>query len=150
VRHGTGDLALVVALAALAVTASAAGRPPPPPDWSSRVERPRLSPGAIVAYTYRATSDDAFDLHVTLQSLPRGARVLRPGTSPYRLVAGKPTWTLRFSGRRREDRSFRLRVRVPAAARAGARFCLVLRQVARYGGVPDDVSLPVCDTLRAP
>lgn len=133
--------------ALLTGAALGAGRPPPPADWSSAVAHPRMVPGARVVYEYRASSADAFDLTVSVTKLPAALRLVRVGSTPYRLVDGRPTWTLRFPGGP-ATRSVRIRLEVKASTRIGARLCFTLRQVATNGGVPDVVPLAVCDDVR--
>jgi hypothetical protein len=124
-----------------------AGKPPPPPDWSAQVRAAPLERGATALFTYRAGSGDAFDLRVTLRPLPRGLRFVRAGSSPSRLVGGRPTWTREFPGRRAVVRSVRIAVRVQTGVAPGTRLCLTLRQVATNGGVPDVVPLRACSTV---
>jgi hypothetical protein len=149
-RHaGIAPALAAAAVPALWLVSAGAGRPPPPAEWTSRLDRPHPRPGAVSEYALHASSRDAFELRVTLLELPPRLRLARKGTSAYRVVAGHPTWVLRFPGRALVQRTLRLSLAVDAAARPGSKLCVRLRQVASNGGVPDVVPLVACDVVRA-
>jgi hypothetical protein len=139
----------LLGLAALAPGAGA--RPGPPAVWSSTLTAPRLVPGRTGSYVYRATSADALHLTITLEKLPLQLRLLRIGSTPYRLVAGRATWTLNFPAGEGITNRIAIRVRLAATARVGSTVCLALRQVAESGdGVPEVVPRRACVKVQLP
>jgi hypothetical protein len=136
-------------LAALAPAAGA--RPGPPAVWSSTLTAPRLVAERTGSYVYGATSADALHLTVTLEKLPPQLRLLRIGSTPYRLVAGRATWSLNFPAGEGITNRIAVRVRVAAAARVGSTVCVTLRQVAESGGgVPEVVPKRACAKVQRP
>jgi hypothetical protein len=123
-----------VVLVAPSLALAAALKPPPPPEYSSSIRQPALVAGRTVTFAYRVESADAFELTLTQQ--PSALRVVRVGSSPYRLVAGRPTWTLSLPGRAVTTRSVQIRVRLERGW-AGRNVCLKLQESLAYGGVPD-------------
>jgi hypothetical protein len=135
---------LFVAAALGIVPAAGASKPPPPPDWDSTYNLSRLLPGRTATFWYSVDSADAVDVHVTLTTLPPALRLLDAGTTPYRRVAGKPTWTLSLPGGHSAVRGLRFRVRVSSRSRRGDLPCFTLRQSATSGGKPDVIPLRLC------
>jgi hypothetical protein len=137
---------IVAALALLApsVVVAAAQKPPPPPVFESGIQHGQLIAGRIATFTYRIESADAFTLTLTQQR--SALTVLRTGSSPYRLVAGRPTWTRALPGRTLSGRSVQVRVRL-GPAWAGRNVCLKLEEKLTYGGVPDVFEKRSCGTV---
>jgi hypothetical protein len=141
-------VALAAALSAALVPGGASAgidRPPPPPEFASLIEHGPLVAGRTATFTYRVQSDDYFRLTLTRK---RSALVpLRTGSTPYRLVAGRPTWAATLPGRVLTTRVVRIRVRV-GAAWAGRNVCLALEEKLEYGGVPDVFEKRSCARVR--
>ena len=147
VRRGALLLASLAVLAAVPVFASAG--PAPPPVWSSSVAIPRLTPDATTTVVYSATTADTLVLTVTLQQLPPSLKLLRAGSTSYRLAGKTPTWTLLFAAGEKSTKKLLWRVQVARSARVGTRLCLALKQVARGArGGPDVVPVRVCTTVK--
>ena len=145
-RRGALLLASLALLTAVPVLADA--RPAPPPVWSSSVATPRLTPGHTATFVYSATTADTLVLTVSVKQLPDALRLLRAGSTSYRLDGKRPTWTLLFAAGPESTKRLVWRVRVARSARAGSRLCLTLRQVARgASGGPDVVPGRVCATV---
>ena len=142
---------VVTALAVASLTPVAGAKPGPPAVWGSTLVAPRLVPGRVGTYVYTATSGDALQLTVTLEKLPLQLRLLRIGSTPYRLVAGRATWTLQFPPGEGLTNRIAIRVRTAATARVGSTICVTLRQVAESGGgVPEVVPKRVCRLVQRP
>lgn len=145
-RRGALLLASLALLVAVPVFASA--RPVPPPVWSSSVAIPRLTPGTTATFVYSATTADTLVLTVTLKQLPPPLRLLRAGSTGYRLTGKSPTWTLLFAAGEESTKKLLWRVQVARSAQVGTRLCLTLRQVARGArSGPDVVTARVCTTV---
>jgi hypothetical protein len=139
-------LVIALAAAALAGTASAAVHRPPAAAWSSQLTTANLVAGRSAVATYSVSSDDSFVMRVTLVELSPTLRIDRGKSTPFTIVGGKPTWTLRFAQPTPARHSLGIRI-VFAAPKTVDRkrpFCLGLRQVASNGGVPDVVPIRRC------
>ena len=138
------------ALLLLAALVPAAGaRPGPPAIWSSTLVAPKLVPARTGVFVYRATTADALSLTVTLEKLPPQLRLLRLGSTPYRLVGGRATWTLNFPAGEGITSRIGIRVGVARTARVGGTVCINLRQIAESGGgVPEIVPKRVCRVVQ--
>ena len=143
-RARSACVAAGLSLLAPSVVIAALQKPPPPPVFESGIQHGPLVAGRIATFTYRIESADAFTLTLTQQR--SALTVLRTGSSPYRLVSGRPTWTRALPGRTPSSRSVQLRVRL-GLAWAGRNVCLKLEERLTYGGVPDVFEKRSCGTV---
>jgi hypothetical protein len=143
-RARSACVAAGLSLLAPSLVAAAVQKPPPPPVFESGIRHGPLVAGQLATFTYRIESADAFTL--TLTQLPSALTVLRLGSSPYRLVGGRPTWTRTLPGRTLSSRSVQVRVRL-GRAWAGRNVCLRMEERLAYGGVPDVFEKRSCGTV---